>query len=198
MSADPLLPRVRALAESITSVAQLELLIFMHGQRARTWRADEASAELRSNPVWVRSQLEELAGRGLLVRDGSTYRLSADPEVESSVGDLAHAYRVFPVTVVGAIYPARGTPQGTNDQQNGRDLKRFADAFRLRRGRAADSTGAQASGTPPEGPPPRLEKPGERASHVEPPSPATGRSNVEPAPQDSPSALHTGGEGGHG
>lgn len=126
MSSDPLLPHVRALLnESISSVAQLELLIFMHSQRHRAWNPADASAELRSNPAWIQTQLEQLAERGLLVREGTAFRFGARPDLDQAVDDLAHAYRTFPVTVVGAIYPGPG--------QRDQGLRAFADAFRLRR-----------------------------------------------------------------
>lgn len=126
MSADPLLPHVRALlSTSISSVAQLELLIFLHAQRARAWSPADASAELRSNPAWILAQLEELASRGLLVREGERYRLGDRADLVAAVEDLARAYRTFPVTVVSAIYPAGSSPN--------RGLQHFSDAFRLRR-----------------------------------------------------------------
>jgi hypothetical protein len=124
VSSDPLLPHVRELLnESINSVAQLELLIFMHSQRDRAWNPADASAELRSNPAWTQTQLEQLADRGLLIRVGDAFRFGARPDQDAAVDDLARAYRTFPVTVVSAIYPS----------QRNQGLRHFADAFRLRR-----------------------------------------------------------------
>jgi hypothetical protein len=89
------------------------------------WNPADASAELRSNPAWIQTQLEQLAERGLLLREGAAFRFGARPELDQAVDDLAHAYRTFPVTVVGAIYPTQGQPN--------QGLRHFADAFRLRR-----------------------------------------------------------------
>ena len=123
MSGDPLLPHVRALvSQRIESVAQLDLLLFLHGQRDRVWSAAQISAELRISPDWTSAQLDRLADRGFLKREGGGFSFSAG-DLDAAVGDLAKAYRAFPVTVVGAIYPP-----GAKENEG---LKRFADAFRL-------------------------------------------------------------------
>lgn len=119
---DPLTPGVRKLlSEWIETVAQLHLLLFMHSQRERSWLPEEASAELRSNPSWIQTQLEQLARRGLLERDGQAFIYRAPPDLDRTIFELSDAYKQYPVAVISAIY----APDP--------DLKQFADAFRLRR-----------------------------------------------------------------
>jgi hypothetical protein len=125
VSGDPLLPHVRALlAERIETVAQLELLIFLYNRRERAWSAAEASAELRISPDWTMSQMQQLAERELLAREGPRFKYFATSELDVAVGDLAGAYRAFPVTVIGAIYSSKAS--------GSQGVRNFADAFRLR------------------------------------------------------------------
>ena len=126
MNADPLLPHVQALlSEQVDTVAQLELLLFMYHHRHRAWSAQETATEGRSSPEWARQQLALLAKRGLVHRTDHGYQYVPRPELDRAVTDLAQAYRVFPVTVIGAIY-ARRRPVDQN-------MQNFAEAFRLRR-----------------------------------------------------------------
>jgi len=128
VSSDPLLPHVRLLlTERIDSVAQLDLLLFMHRRRERAWTPADASTELRISPDWTRAELEKLAARGLLLCEGQAFRYSAAPDLDSAVSDLSRAYQAFPVTVVGVIYSSKASVDP--------NLRQFADAFRLRRER---------------------------------------------------------------
>lgn len=136
MSIDPLLPHVRdLLRHRIESVAQLNLLLFMHNRREREWTAADASAELRISLEWTRAQLERLVQLGLLACKETLYRYAASRDLDLAVVDLARAYQAFPVTVVGAIYA---------DQDS--TLRGFAEAFRVRRSPDPDARKEPPSG----------------------------------------------------
>jgi hypothetical protein len=117
----------RFIAEYITSVAQLELLLLLRTDQERAWTADHLARELRVDPAWAQLQLEAMAGTGLLKRgadpeSGFQYG-PGSPEVEHSLTVVAQAYIVNRVSIIELIYNKPG----------GENLRAFADAFRLRK-----------------------------------------------------------------
>lgn len=145
MSVDPIPDSVRAFLEGrIDSVTQLDMLLLVHRTAGQLWTAQAVAAELRIGEAWAEEQLSLLARRDLLEREGSGYRFASAGEFSAAVDELARAYHTHPVAVVAAIYA-----------RPDRNLRNFADAFRLRK----EPPGTPASQPPPQsqpapGPPP--------------------------------------------
>ena len=113
------------LRDHVKSIAQLELLILMHGapEQART---PEATAKQLYIPESFAGQLlENLRAAGVATVDGDPpqYRYAPQaPHLGPLVDDLVRLYRERPVTTVNVIYSAPTE-----------NLQTFADAFRIRR-----------------------------------------------------------------
>jgi hypothetical protein len=116
----------RFLAEHISSVAQLEVLLLLRRQREREWTPSEVAKELYTTPEMVADQLGDLQRRGLLsVADGSDphYRFwPTTPELDGQITRLDAIYRERRVAVITFIY-----------SQPLDKVRTFADAFRLRK-----------------------------------------------------------------
>lgn len=114
------------LAEHISSVAQLEVLLLLRGDRERQWTAGEVGKALYTTPEIVSQQLADLQRHGLLaVGDGSEphYRYwPATPALDDQMARLETTYRERRVAVISAIY-----------SQPIDKVRTFADAFRLRK-----------------------------------------------------------------
>src|SRR5688500_5190852 len=68
------------IAEHITSIEQLEVLLFLHGRTDKARSAAEIATELYIHPESTASRLADLELRGLVARDqdgSSAYRYSA-------------------------------------------------------------------------------------------------------------------------
>jgi hypothetical protein len=111
------------LAENIESVAQLELLLLLRSDAARTWSVSDAAKALYMAEEMTAPLLADLRVRGLLANSaGGEYQYSPrSPEQEQLVKELALLYQERRVTVIGLIHSA---PTDV--------LRSFADAFRLR------------------------------------------------------------------
>jgi hypothetical protein len=114
------------IAEHITSVAQLELLLLLRSRASDELDADEVARTLYTSPDMMAVQLAELEGHGLLVsRMDSTRVYRYQPrsaELKTTVSHLAEMYKERRVSVISAIYA------GPVDR-----VRTFADAFKLRR-----------------------------------------------------------------
>jgi predicted transcriptional regulator len=116
----------RFLSEQVGSIAQLELLLLLHGQPAKSWTVEEAAKSLYTAASMTQPLLDNLVAAGLIARQanpGADYRYApASPELGKLVEDLARLYRERRVTVINAIYSAPT-----------KKLQNFADAFRIRK-----------------------------------------------------------------
>lgn len=124
---DDIQPDVRSfIADHIHSVAQLELLLLLHGDPAKAWSAAEAALNLCTAADMTGGLLQELRSLGLLTStDGSEVKFSFQPktpQLGQVVSDLAQVYQERRVTVITMIY-----------SQPVDKLRSFADAFRFRR-----------------------------------------------------------------
>lgn len=112
--------------EHVGSVVQLETLLMLHADAARSWTADEVAASLRIDRAWAQGQLEGLCASRLASCAGDPapgYRFApADGRLAAAVDGLARAYAERRVTVISLIF---AKPPDT--------LRAFSDAFRLRR-----------------------------------------------------------------
>jgi hypothetical protein len=109
----------------IRSVEQLEILLLLQREPARSWTVPEVYDVILSTVSSVEGWLLELVKQGFAeATDTSTpgYRYAALAENAVQISLVAEAYRHMPVRVIETIYkPARDPAQG------------FADAFRLRK-----------------------------------------------------------------
>lgn len=108
----------------IASVEQLEVLLLLRREAARTWTGAEVARELRINAASAAERLTDLQARGLLDHEGNgAYRFSRDGDVERAVGALARCYADARVSVINLIF---SKPVDK--------IMSFADAFKFRGG----------------------------------------------------------------
>ena len=109
------------IAYCINSVEQVEILLLLRAHAERRWTIAELSEHLRSSKRSVGLRVTSLVAHGLVARDGTSFRYSANAEDDALVQRL------------GAVYEERRTAVIDRIFSEGRDpLQRFADAFRFR------------------------------------------------------------------
>lgn len=113
------------LADHISSVAQLEILLLLKGAPTRLWTAAELSAALRTTSETVAEQLGKLLDQGIVAAENPTvdgYRYHpSTPQLAETIDKLARVYELRRVSVITMIY---SKPVDK--------VRTFADAFRLR------------------------------------------------------------------
>lgn len=117
-------PDVQAfIREHLSSVAQLEILLLLHGSQPEPFTIDAVAEALRIDPTWAASEIQGLRVRGLFEEIGQqTFCYSpANARLEQAVDGLAKAFATHRVSVITMIF---STP---SDKVGG-----FADAFKLR------------------------------------------------------------------
>jgi hypothetical protein len=112
----------------ISSVMQLEVLLFLCNHARESFTVPALVREFRVDPGWVETELDELCQGGLLLTKGEgaerTYRfVPSSSDLERAVQGLAKAYADRRVTVTTLIY--------TKPADN---IRVFADAFKLKKG----------------------------------------------------------------
>ena len=116
----------RLIADHITSVEQLEILLLLHGQPDQQWSVKAVAEQMRTSEQSAASRLADLEARGFLKSsDGldATYRfLPADPRRAREVDELAQVYGERRYTVIDLIF--------SKPIDN---LRVYADAFRFRK-----------------------------------------------------------------
>lgn len=114
------------LAQHISSVAQLELLLLLHSTAPRPWTAADLARELRIDTLGAQAQADDLCLRGLLACGRQTpvhyWYQPVDQHRAAGVQLLADLYADRRVSIISFIY-SRPVDQ----------IKLFADAFRLRK-----------------------------------------------------------------
>ena len=121
------IPRhVRALIEDhLTSVAQLEILLLLHGAPERQFAAAEVAERLRIDPGWAGDELNGLQRSGLLGHDAASDRFQYGPrttELADAVDGLEKAFSTHRVSVITLLFSTPSEGIGS-----------FADAFKIRR-----------------------------------------------------------------
>jgi hypothetical protein len=103
----------RFIAEHLSSVEQLEVLLLLFRTAPRRWTATDISTELRSSPISVAGRLRELHLQKVLERDGESAFFLTDQAgaLRETVGMLQDAYRAKPYTVMGLLI-AKGCGAG--------------------------------------------------------------------------------------
>ncbi|MCK6591019.1 MAG: hypothetical protein HUU21_01170 [Polyangiaceae bacterium] len=111
----------------ISSVMQLEVLLFLLNHSSQTWSVSALVREFRVDQGWIENELEDLCTVGLLktsMNPERTYQLMpASADQERALQGLAKAYADRRVTVTSLIY--------SKPVDN---IRVFADAFKLRKG----------------------------------------------------------------
>ena len=113
------------LARCIRSVEQLEVLLLLHSQPARSWTAPEVYDVVRSSPASISERLAEFCAAGLLVKtqdEPAAFRYAKENPHNLAVDETAAAYRTWRVRIIETIFAAEVDP-----------LKSFSDAFRIRK-----------------------------------------------------------------
>lgn len=116
----------RFIAANIASVAQLEVLLLLRGEREREWTADEVSRALYAAASGMAEQLNDLEAKGLvLVTQSPEARFRYQPrdeELDAVVGRMADLYKERRVAVISLIY-----------SEPVDKARSFAEAFRIRK-----------------------------------------------------------------
>jgi hypothetical protein len=113
----------RFLANHITSMEHLEVLLLLFRSPDTYWSADAIATQLSIRRETVDGRVRDLARSNLALPSTSAaaWRFhSADPDISRTITELAELYRDRRISVVNAIYSANLTR-----------LRTFADAFRL-------------------------------------------------------------------
>lgn len=109
-------------ASTIRSVEQLEVLLLLHDEPQRDWRAREVSSTLRTQEASAAAWLAALAEAGLAKASGDGFRYEPPARLHATIDELQRCYATYRVRLIGLIFA------GPDDS-----IQSFADAFRLRR-----------------------------------------------------------------
>lgn len=106
----------------LTSGAQLEVLLLLHADTARTWTPTAVGRELRIDPDQAEAALARLATDKLLSREEGGYRFAPVRAKKASLVDaLARLYPAYRLRIISFIFSKPARP-----------MREFSDAFRLR------------------------------------------------------------------
>jgi uroporphyrinogen-III synthase len=125
--ADDRIPSIVAdlIADRLDSIPELEAVLLLRENRAREWTAEDAGRRLYVSTTVAAHLLGELQARGFFARTGEVYRYAPESEaLAASVDELAVAYARHLVAVTQLVH---AKPR--------RDVRDFANAFRLRKPR---------------------------------------------------------------
>ena len=124
MSGDSQLPDAVAnfVLRHVDSVAELEALLLVRSSGSQVWDTALLARRLYVSDTDAAGVLKALHRRGLLAREGDTFRYAPTPDERCAEVDmLAAAYPKFLIPITNLIH---GKPRAS--------LRDFADAFRLR------------------------------------------------------------------
>ena len=111
--------------QRMASIEQIEIVLLLRGDRARSWSASEVAAELRMPPESAAMRLFLLASSGMLLFEASgvpRYRYAGgDAETDAMIGELAEIH----ADNKNAIAMLVGAPVDP--------LQSFADAFKFKK-----------------------------------------------------------------
>lgn len=106
----------------ITSVSILELLFLLKNVPERNWTPEEVSAEMRTNPTYARTQLEDLVAAKILVKSGDGYYFAPEESNLQIIESLEDVYNTHRSTVINYIY-----------SQPIDSIRDFANAFKIKK-----------------------------------------------------------------
>jgi len=97
------------LRDHVHSAGELDLLMLLHGERARVWTVDEICTALRCPSGWVEPRLEALCGAGVFARRDDGYAcVPASQELDGALHALEDAQRTRWAELTALIAAARG------------------------------------------------------------------------------------------
>lgn len=105
----------------IHSIALLDVLFYLKHHSQKAWTPTEVSTEMRSNPGYARSQLEQLVALGLVVCENEAYRY-ATSDMAAMAEELEIVYNSRRSSVINYIY-----------SQPIDSIRDFADAFKIKK-----------------------------------------------------------------
>jgi hypothetical protein len=106
----------------IDTVSQLEALLLLRAERQEHWSLERIAARVYTSPEEIDEVLERFCREGFLVRDGDSFRYEcADPATDAIIGRVANAYTTHLIAITNLIHG------------KSRDVRAFADAFKLRK-----------------------------------------------------------------
>lgn len=113
------------IGDHLTSLAQLEILLLLHGQPSRQFPAEQVAQTLRIDTDWARSEMARLREQGLFTSaesgDDEYCYAPVNPGDAELVDALARLFVTHRVSVITQIF---STPSDS--------IGSFADAFKLR------------------------------------------------------------------
>ena len=113
------------LAEYVTSVAQLETLLWLFAHRGQAWNAEDLSREMRSTSVYAEMQLVHFEKKGLIgpTEDNiSCFTYKGSPELTTKIEQLVRLYQTHRFKIIDIIHaPTLGK------------IHNLADAFKFRK-----------------------------------------------------------------
>ena len=111
------------ISDYIRTVEHLEVLLAVAAAPQEKTSASAVFARVRSSEASVRARLDELAGEGLLIREGDVFCINPkNPSTRSTINGLTRAYKERSIRVIQTIYSDRR-----------RAMHELSDAFRFRR-----------------------------------------------------------------
>lgn len=112
------------IAECISSVEQLEVLLHLYATAPRPWSAEAIAKDLYVAPESVERRLVEFLEKGLLEkREGELYAYKpAKQDTDRTVQEVSFAYKERRVAVINQIF--------SNPHDH---LRSFADAFKFKK-----------------------------------------------------------------
>lgn len=123
MSASDLIPQDVSdfLLKTIASIAELEALLLMRREMT-SWTAETLAQRLYVSPAEAELVLRALMSLGFVIEDEQSFRYECTtPDLDLMVEKTAEVYARQLIPVTKLIH------------DHGRRIRRFADAFRLRR-----------------------------------------------------------------
>lgn len=114
------------IAQHVESLAQLEMLLLVRQESARSWSCFDLARQLYITPDVCTGIIADLERRGFVLRDAADSNLfryrSGRADIDQIIDQLSDLYQQRRVAVITMIY-----------SKPVKKVQTFADAFRLRR-----------------------------------------------------------------
>jgi hypothetical protein len=116
-------PEVREfIIRHIDTVSQLEALLLLRANPEKSWDIATTASRVYASNEQIAEVLERFSAARFVIREGEFYRyLCTDADAEATIGKLADIYASHLIAVTNMIH------------QKNRNLRSFADAFKLRK-----------------------------------------------------------------
>ena len=115
-------PLQRFVHERLPSLEQIEIVLLLRGDRARSWSAPEVSQSLGTPPESTAMRLFLLASNGVVSFEGGRYRAASNAADEPLLEELVEAYARNRAALSALVGGQPADP-----------LRSFADAFKLKK-----------------------------------------------------------------